>query len=71
MNYDGRTDWKKNNNRTDGVRHRFASARQKGGIGKENKRTKIGILNKLVFESSSCRLMSESQVGDPGIQIFG
>jgi hypothetical protein len=45
---DGRTDGlerKKNNNRTDGVRHRFASARQKGGIGKENEHTNIGILN--------------------------
>jgi hypothetical protein len=49
MNYDGRTDWKKNNNRTGGVRHRFASARQKGGIGKENEHTKFGILN-LLFE---------------------
>ena len=53
---------KKNNNRTDGVRHRFASARQKGGIGKENERTKIGILNLPIseFEYPMC-VMSDSK----------
>jgi hypothetical protein len=61
---------KKNNNRTDGVRHRFASARQKGGIGKENEHTKFGILNLRISEFEYPMCYVEFQVEDLKIQTF-